>query len=98
MKNMGMSTFRPSSELMLDTKSRCMADQKELDLCNNYYFLFKGYNSPNVNMVNTLILVIIEITKLQFLDQCKGGSYFSPIWWFRKRSTPFSPIIEERKI
>ncbi|XP_044254645.1 gastric triacylglycerol lipase-like [Tribolium madens] len=48
-KNVGMSTFNPSSELTSEAQNQCSNLEQKEQICRNDYFLFNGYNSKNFN-------------------------------------------------
>lgn len=53
MKHVGMSTLNPSEELIKDVSDKCKSEINK-ELCDNFYFLYYGYQSQQLNMVNFL--------------------------------------------
>ncbi|XP_018573001.1 lipase 3 [Anoplophora glabripennis] len=48
-KNLGVNTFAPSSELTHDAESNCMEKWNNEKVCKNTFFLVNGYNSKHWN-------------------------------------------------
>ncbi|CAH0560010.1 unnamed protein product [Brassicogethes aeneus] len=80
-KNLGISTFTPSEEIINEVRTKCINEKYEQRVCENVYFLYNGFNSVDYN-TTTIERVLSKVPStgsvrdlLHFVQLKKSGRF-----------------------